>query len=303
MLHAIPPSSPSLPPFFQVTKLKKQLRQAMDQKRSLEKIVQADGDNLLNHLQQYKQAVGDTDGEDTDQTPQPRHHRDPHHTGHPAGHPLVTAYDSDSSTFSTYSESQSVASGLHSDTTIRKLQKEITRLHQVCQTNESAADVTAHKCDSLRDELERLSQDNFLKEVKAIRLGEELSRASGERRRLVMQSEAVSEGEGSRRRQSTSSNPKHLKAQTELILTRPPTSPLSTLPSMPPSCGATPPLTPCISPRSVSSGASTPTLHHHIPFHPIAAPPFRRDVSSSSESSRAPSDSRRGSTMRVQRGR
>eukprot|EP00754_Rhynchopus_humris_P006557 Rhum_TRINITY_DN13138_c0_g1::Rhum_TRINITY_DN13138_c0_g1_i1::g.57394::m.57394/K09288/CCDC6, PTC; coiled-coil domain-containing protein 6 len=255
---------------FIVHKLKKQLKEACEQKRSLEKLVHggADGKGLLSHLDTYKESIG----EDVVALDDSSQDHGPH--GPPSsGSVAATAgghCDSDTdSSFSAFSD------GAHShgmDSTMRKLQKEIMRLQQVCATNATIAVSNHHKCENLRQQLLQLSQDNFLKEVKELKLREELSKASGERNKLLIRSEMQSENEltgdmrrsraaegQSGRRASSGSNPRNLKAHTEHILARP-LSPQSALLS--PASWATPPATPRLSPRS-SSGASTPNSTHY----------------------------------------
>eukprot|EP01060_Flectonema_neradi_P037732 TRINITY_DN7683_c0_g2_i1.p1 TRINITY_DN7683_c0_g2~~TRINITY_DN7683_c0_g2_i1.p1 ORF type:complete len:429 (+),score=126.98 TRINITY_DN7683_c0_g2_i1:50-1288(+) len=233
---------------FMVNKLQKQLRQATEQKASLERLLESgDSANVFQQVQTYKVAIGEAESE--------------------SGNPTEFLTDSDSdSTFSEYG----ITAGY--DATIKKLQNEVERLQELSLTKETQASNNHQKCALLRTQLEQLSQDNFLQDVKSLRLKEELLRASGERNRLLVNTEMLSENDVTqemrlRRRESSSASvssvsvrsrtpQQHipsLKAHTKNILNNSGhlTSPASWV---------TPPVTPCLSPRS-SSGTSTPTLH------------------------------------------
>eukprot|EP01062_Namystynia_karyoxenos_P064723 TRINITY_DN5778_c1_g1_i1.p1 TRINITY_DN5778_c1_g1~~TRINITY_DN5778_c1_g1_i1.p1 ORF type:complete len:652 (+),score=192.78 TRINITY_DN5778_c1_g1_i1:93-2048(+) len=79
--------------------------------------------------------------------------------------------------------------------TLRQLHLEIARLQHLRKEKETEAATYLEKCESLRRELEHLSQDNFLKEVKAQRLKQELERTSEERNQLFVSSEYLAENE------------------------------------------------------------------------------------------------------------
>ena len=231
---------------FMVNKLQKQLRQATEQKSSLERLLESgDSANVIQQLHTYKVAIGEAESESGNQTES-----------------FLTDSDSDS----TFSENGVCASY---DATIKKLQTEVSRLQEQCHTNEEQAATNHQTCTTLRQQLEQLSQDNFLQDAKSLRLKEELLRASGERNRLLVNTEMLSENDVTqelrlRRRESSSASSVSVRSRT----------PQQHLPSLKahtknilnsghltsPASWVTPPVTPCLSPRS-SSGTSTPTLH------------------------------------------
>eukprot|EP01064_Diplonema_japonicum_P021250 TRINITY_DN3079_c0_g2_i1.p1 TRINITY_DN3079_c0_g2~~TRINITY_DN3079_c0_g2_i1.p1 ORF type:complete len:357 (+),score=74.50 TRINITY_DN3079_c0_g2_i1:27-1097(+) len=220
---------------FIVNKLEKQLKACTDQNRALERRIDASKEaNLLRHLNAYKEQIDDSD------------------------------------TDSTYSGSQqgttSCLQKLNESATTR-LQGEIERLQRLCMLKEQQAASNAENCESLRQQLEQMSQSNFLQDLKTHRLREEYHKASGERNRLLLNTEVLSEHNSNisskrmpRRTSSSSSSLNGLRAHTELILSS--------------QAGLTPPATPHLSPQS-TSGASTPLSRPRLPNSSFGrAPPI-----------------------------
>ncbi|KAJ9445135.1 PH domain-containing rcdII [Diplonema papillatum] len=251
---------------FILTKLRAQLDQAIEQKQSLERML-VKGDQsmkLMTHLKAYKESIGEpVEAAPSDKADDEPSSKDPNSTTQPQLPAGDFAADSDTdSALSESASNLSSSAAQHNtgksknqamnDTTIRKLQNEIGRLRNLCAVNENKASTNATKLDHLRREIDQLSQDNFLRDIKRNRMREELHRS----KRMLASSEMVSEGEAvsgrnSRRASITSQQHNHpLKAHTEQILSLPPPSPQSTQLVCSPVAWMTPPVTPSLSPRS-----------------------------------------------------